>query len=78
MDLVSKYDLIEKIVKTDNEILLQQVKHLLEEEEAESWEDLDPELKASIKRGLKQADNGEVTPHKKVMKEMRKKYLKKR
>ncbi len=76
MDLISKYDLIEKIVKTENETLLNQVKHLLEEEEVESWRNLDPALKASIKRGLSQSAKGEVTPHAQVMKRLRKKYAK--
>ncbi len=78
MDLISKYDLIEKIVRTDNEILLQQVKTLLEEEEVESLEDLDPALQASIKRGLAQSSKGLVTPHQKVMKQFRKKYSSKK
>ena len=68
MDLISKYDLIEKIVHTENDTLLQQVKHLLEEEETESWGKLNPALKASLKRGLTQSDKGEVKPHSKVMK----------
>lgn len=76
MDLISKYDLIEKIVNTENEILLHQVKHLLEEQEVESWANLNPALKASIKRGLAQSEKGEATAHKKVMNRLRKKYVK--
>ena len=78
MDLISKYDLIEKIVHTDDEVLLHQVKNLLDEGEAESWEDLDPALKASIEKGIEQSDRGEGTPHEKVMKELRKKYSSKK
>jgi len=74
MDLISKYDWIEKIVKSENETLLNQVKHLLDEEEAEPWENLSPALKASIKRGLNQADKGEINPHAEVIKRIRKKY----
>ncbi|MDB5282279.1 MAG: hypothetical protein JWO06_1354 [Bacteroidota bacterium] len=76
MDLISKYDLIEKIVNTENETLLYQVKHLLEEDEAESWENLNSSLKASIKRGLAQIDKDKITPHNEVMKGLRKKYRK--
>ncbi len=76
MDLISKYDLIEKIVNTDNEVLLNQVKHLLDEEEAESWESLDTALKESLKRGIAQADKGKVSHHNDVMKRLRKKYTK--
>ncbi len=76
MDLISKYDLIEKIVRTDNEVILNQVKHLLEEQESESWESLSPALKASLKRGLTQADKGQVSNHSDVMKRLKKKYVK--
>lgn len=77
MDLISKYDLIEKIVQTTDETILWQVKHLLDEGEADSWEDFDPRLKASLERGLAQADNNEVIPHNKVMAQIKKKYPKK-
>ncbi len=76
MDLVSKYELIEKIVQSNNEVLLQQVKHLLEEEEAESWENLDPALKSSIARGINQSNKEQVTPHARVMKSIKAKYRK--
>jgi hypothetical protein len=78
MDLISKYDLIEKIVHTDNEILLQQVKTLLEEEEVESLEDLDPTLKKALKKSISQSDRGEGTPHAVVMKRIKKEFLKKK
>jgi len=74
MDLISKYDLIEKIVNTDNEIILHQVKHILEEEETESWDKLNPKLKASINRGLSQADKGQLLSHAAIMKGIKKKY----
>ena len=77
MDLISKYELIEKIVKTDDQVILQQVKHLLDEEEVESWDKLPAELTESIYRGLKQSAKRQVLPHSKVMKEIKKKYLKK-
>lgn len=77
MDLISKYDLIERIVKSNDEALLQQVKNLLEEEEAESWEDMDPSLKASIKKGVAQAEKGQGIPHKKIKGSLQKKYIKK-
>lgn len=76
MDLISKYDLIEKIVRTDNEMLLQQVKHLLDEEEAESWESLSPALKTSINKGYKQSKTGGVKPHSKVIEELRARLFK--
>ena len=74
MDLISKYDLIEKIVQTTDETILRRVKHLLE---VESLEDVDRRLKAALNKSLKQAEKGEVRPHKEVMSRIKKKYLKK-
>jgi hypothetical protein len=72
-----KYELIEKIVQTNDQELLGRVKFLLEGGETQNWDDLDPALKAALKRGLKQADNGELTPHEEVMAHIKEKYLKK-
>jgi hypothetical protein len=77
MNLISKYELIEKIVHTNDENLLHQIKNLLDEEVEESWDDLHPDLKDAINKSLGQADRGEVIPHKKAMAEIKKKYLKK-
>jgi len=74
MDLISKYDLIEKIVQTTDENILLQVKHVLD---VESLEDMDRRLKAALDKSIKQADKGELIPHSKVMADVRKKYLKK-
>ena len=65
---------LRKEVKTDDETILRQVKKLLAEEQAESWNDLDTSLKASLKRAIVQSDNNEVTPHNKVMAKLKRKY----
>ena len=74
---VLKYELIEKIVQANDVKLLQQIKHLLEKGETNSWKNLDPALKSSIKKGLAQADKGEVIPHEIVMAYFKNRYFKK-
>lgn len=74
MSLISKYDLIEKIVQSENQVLLSQVKNLLEEDEVESWNNIDANLRASLERGLEQVKRKELTPHNQVFKELKKKY----
>ena len=66
-----------EVSKCDKKIIYKYLPRTLEEEETESWEDLDPALKASINRGIKQSDAKEGTAHTKVMAGFRKKYLKK-
>jgi hypothetical protein len=48
----------------------------LGEGEVESWENLDPELKASLKRGLSQSGKGQVTAHGEAMKKIKKRFKK--
>lgn len=74
MDLISKYELIEKIVNTTDETVLWQVNQLLN---VESLEELDIRLKTALDKSIKQADNGNLIPHKKAMADIKKKYLKK-
>ena len=66
-----KYALIEKLVKTDDELLLEQVRALLEGNSIQVWDDLNPKLKEALNRGLEQSKKGLGTPHNKVMKEVR-------
>lgn len=77
MDLISKYELIEKIVKTTDQVVLQQVKTLLEEQGDSSFE-TDTELNVALKNAVKNANKGKLIPHATAMKQLRKKYSKKK
>lgn len=74
MDIQTKYKLIERIIRLEDEAVLNQVKAILEAEEQDWWSDLNPELKASIEQGLRQSDEGRGRPHEEVMAAFRKKY----
>ena len=63
MDSTLKYQLIEKIVQTNDESLLQEIKALLESASGDWWEKTSQVERESIERGIQQADPGEVTPH---------------
>lgn len=66
-----KYELIEKLVKTDDELLLEQVGAILEGNTLQVWDELNPKLKEALNRGLDQSKKGLGTPHAEVMKEAR-------
>ncbi len=68
---LKKYELIERLVLTEDELLLKQVEAILEGSGIEFWDDLNPKLKESINRGLEQSRQGLGTPHEEVMKEFR-------
>jgi hypothetical protein len=76
MDLVSKYDLIEKIVQTDDEGLQQQSKNLLVKGKFELLDNMGQLLKASLKKGLTQSAKGKVTAQSDVMKKVKKRLNK--
>ena len=76
MDNLKKYELIERLVNTKDELLLLQVETLLEGSEKDFWDALNPKLKESIERGLAQSKRGEGRPHEEVMKEIRSRLTK--
>lgn len=64
---------VKKYIDTADEKTLKMIHAMLEvEQESDWWDDLSEEAKASIERGLKDAEAGRVTPHEGVMKKYRK------
>lgn len=69
MDIeATKLDLMRLLLQTQKESLLAKVKKVLDEEQTDWWDDMDPEEKQEVETGLSEADEGMLTPHKKVMK----------
>lgn len=66
-----KYELIEKLVNTDDELLLEQVGALLEGNSLQIWDELNPKLKEAINRAMEQSKKGQGIPHATAMKEAR-------
>lgn len=76
MDKLLKYTLIEKIMSTDNEQVLSQIRDLLFKDEEDFWYSLDEDTKTSIKRGVNDYEQGKVRPHDVVMEQLNAKYKK--
>ncbi len=75
MDIqLTKADIIKRFQHVNDESLILAFKNLLDY--ALSKEAEDPQLTASIERGLAQSARGEVKPHKEVMAGLRQKYKK--
>jgi hypothetical protein len=66
-----KYELIEKLIKTDDESVLEQVRVVLEGSTTKIWDDLNPKLKEAINIGIEQSNEGLGAPHEEVMKSAR-------
>lgn len=70
-----KYELIEWLTQVHDEDLLEQLEMVRDSWKEKNWyANLSDEQKESIERGLKDSEEGRVTPHEVVMKEMREKY----
>ncbi len=64
---------VKKQIDNADEKSLKMVRAMLEvENEYDWWNDLSDDAKSSIERGLKDADDGKLTPHKEVMKKYKK------
>ena len=75
MDLqTEKIELAKRLLSTDDQAVLQQIKEVFESQDKDFWNDLPEHVKAGIKRGQKQAAEGKLTPHDEVMKKYAK-YL---
>ena len=67
IDTKEKYTIIEKVVKTDDQAVLNQIKEILEFSEENFWKDISPGLKASLKRGIDQSERQEGISHEEVV-----------
>lgn len=68
---------VKKYVDKADDRTLKIVHAMLEaEQDYDNWDELPVTLKASITRGLKQADKGEVIPHEEVVKKYKKWFTK--
>lgn len=64
---------VKKYIDTADEKVVKMMHAMLEvEQESDWWDDLSDDARASIDRGLKEAQAGKVTPHAVVMKKYRK------
>jgi hypothetical protein len=68
-----KYRLIEKLVKTEDQELLQQVESILDGNAY--WESLPYEVKDAIDQSVAEGEEGKLEDHESVMKDYRKKHL---
>jgi deoxyribodipyrimidine photolyase len=67
-----KIKLAKTILNTDSEIILQQVKAVLNSYKTDLWDEIPDEIKESVNKARKQLKTGEGKPHKEVMKKYKK------
>ncbi|WP_419801343.1 hypothetical protein [Mucilaginibacter sp.] len=76
MDIELKNRIAAKIIQSEDDVLLNEVKALVGLSETDFWYDLPSELKYNIDQAKLQLDRGEGIAHKEVMQDMKNRFLK--
>ena len=76
MDSAFKYKIVERIINSEDEVLLEEINALLNIEDTDFWNLTSAATKESIQRGLDDARQGRTRPHQEVMKEMKARFVK--
>ena len=71
-----KLKVIEILLKTQDEAIIDQVKALLQDDLKDHWDELPEHVKKAVERSEEQIKNGEIKPHNEVMANFKKKFLK--
>ena len=77
MDIAVKYKIVEKIIQSTDEDLLNDIKSLLGLSENDFWDDLPSQIQQAIDKAKSQLDKGEGIPHAEVMAKMKSRFLNK-
>jgi len=75
MDIVSKYQIVEKIIQSNDDSMLNEVKSLLGLSEGDFWNGLPAEVKSAIGKAKDELDRGEGIDNVQIMAEIKARYL---
>lgn len=75
MDIISKYQIVEKIIQSDDETVLNEVKSLLGLSDGDFWSELPSDVKGAVNKAKVELDGGEGISHEEIMKEIKARYL---
>lgn len=76
MDVKEKYRIVEKIIQTEDDNLLGEIRDLLGLSDEDFWSTLPSEVQASIAQAEKQLEGKEGTPNEAVWKEVKERIKK--
>ena len=77
MEIALKYKIVEKIIQSDDDAVLNEIVALLGVGENDFWHDLPASIKLQIDDAVTQLDEGEGILHEDVMAEAKERFLKK-
>ena len=68
---LEKIKLAQQICTIESEELLVKIKEFISNEQVDIWDELPVEMKASIDRGIQQAENGQMLSHAEAVKKLK-------
>lgn len=75
MDIqATKLELMQLLLNTKKEEVLQRIKEVFEQEGVDFWDELNAEDQAAINEGLEQLDKGQYVSHESVREEVKKHF----
>ena len=74
MDISLKYKIVEKIIQSNDDKILNQIKALLNVPEPDFWDDIPENVQKAINEAKSQLDKGEGIPHSEVMTDVRNRF----
>jgi gas vesicle protein len=77
MDNSLKYKIVEKIIQSNDENLLNEIKSLIGLSETDFWTEIPEEIKKSINKAKEELDRGEGLAYDDVMDEIKSRFLNK-
>jgi hypothetical protein len=77
MNVKEKYRIVEKIILTNDDSILEEVKDLLGiDEQGDLWSVLPDSVKETIKESLKQSEAGKLLSNEEVMNDIKSRFIK--
>jgi len=70
MDVTLKYKIVEKIIQSNDDVVLNKIKSLLGIQDKDFWHGLSSELKQHIDKAKEEMDNGKGIAHMDVLSEV--------
>lgn len=77
MDIALKYRIVERIIQSDDDTLLNEIKSLVGLSDNDFWSGLPVDVKQAIQNAKDELERGEGIPHSNIMSDVNDRFLKK-
>lgn len=78
MDAINKYKIVEKIIATEDDSILEEIKLLpgIDSDSKNSWDAVPDSVRQTLERSFIDIKEGKISPNEEVMTDIKKRFLK--